>query len=220
MKICRCGVDVSRAGGARLKAGGERGGFTFTEILIAVIILVVGLLPLMWALVGGSRQTRITIKQVQAANHAANLLEALRTIPFKKLAAFPPCMVQTGRDGKWHPPSEVAGEVEPVLADIAESPPPPQAAEVFEEFVNDFFAGDVPMVPPMGRNFVRYFVLIKDDPVKPTYITVVVRVEWKVRDIFRRGKERGEGGTAGSNPEKRRYVELRTVMADPYFYGG
>ncbi len=181
--------------------------FSFIEILIGVIILSVGLIPLLSALSGGTRQTAITLRQVQAANHASNLMEGLRATKFQDITLFPPCMVQLkGGDNTWRKPSE-ASEVELILPELANQPPPSGSTGVFDAFRNDFFAKDNPIVPPLSSRFSRYFVILKDDEKTPKYITIIVRVEWDVKNRLK-----AKGGKM-----QHRHVELRTVIADPYF---
>jgi len=185
-----------------------RRGFSFLEIIIGVCIMTFGLIPLLWALSGGTSQVGITLQQVQAANHASNLLEALRATPFQDLALFPPCMIQLkGGDNVWRAANE-AGEVKLLFPEEATKPAPSGASTVFDKFQSNFFAKDAAIVPPLESIFTRYFVILKDDEGTPRYLTVVVRVEWEKRNRL------------ADKPEERksiRSVELRTVLADPYF---
>jgi len=184
--------------------------FSFLEVLIGVLILSVGLIPLMWAVSGGTNQVGITLRQVQAANHSANLLEALRATPFQDLTLFPPCMIQLiGGDNKWRKPSEATKVTFPYPDEVNQIPPP-GATNVFDKFVNSFFPrgeNDVAIVPPLEWQFRRYFIIIKDDPDTPRYITLIVRVEWMKKNAL---KKTGKGGI-------KRKTELRTVISDPYF---
>ena len=181
-------------------------GFSFLEVVMGVLIMTFGLIPLLWALIGGHNQVSITLRQVQASNHAANLLEALRATPFQDLALFPPSMIQIrGGDNKWRKPGE-AREVEFILPEIVNSPVPSGATNVFDKFIESFFSKDVPIVPPLESNFRRYFIIMKDHEETPHYITVVVRVEWQKKDRL-----------AAKKKAYWRHVELRTVLADPYF---
>lgn len=194
------------------RSPGRRRGFSFLEVLIGIVILSFGLVPLLWALMGGTQQTHVTLRQVQAANHAANLLEALRATPFQELAQFPPCMAQlAGGDNGWRPPGE-ATELRLVLAEDANKPAPPAAAEVFARFKDNFFGGESPIVPPLDPPFSRYFVILKDSPDTPRYITLVARVEWEVKSRIDDGED-----DEGPPKQKIRSVELRTVLSDPYF---
>jgi len=183
--------------------------FSFIEVLIGIVIVSVGLIPLMSAIQGGTSQVGVTLRQVQAANHSANLLEALRATPFQDLTLFPPCMIQLiGGDNKWRKPSE-ATDVDFLYSEVATKPPPPGATNVFDKFVNNFFPkgeNDVAIVPNMGTSFRRYFLIVKDDEETPSYITLIVRVEWIKKNRLSKGAK-----------PMARHTELRTVISDPYF---
>lgn len=73
-----------------LRKNTQRTAFSFLEVMIGVMIVSVGLIPLMWAVSGGTSQVGVTLRQVQASNHSSNLMEALRATPFQELAMFPP----------------------------------------------------------------------------------------------------------------------------------
>jgi prepilin-type N-terminal cleavage/methylation domain-containing protein len=188
----------------------RKDGFSFLEVLIGIVILSVGLIPLMWAVSGGTSQVGVTLRQVQAANHSANLLEALRATPFQDLSMFPPSMIQlTGGDNKWRKPSEATDVTFP-YEDEVNKPAPPGATNVFDKFVNSFFPKndtDVSIVPPLERQFRRYFIILKDDETTPRYITLIVRVEWMKTDTLTQTDKKGF----------LRSTELRTVISDPYF---
>ena len=165
-----------------------------------------GLIPLLWALSSGHNQVGITLHQVQASNHAANLLEALRASPFQDLALFPPCMVQIrGGDNKWRRPSE-ASEVQVIFPEIASQQAPSGSTNVFDKFLRNFFNDAAAIVPPLEKRFQRYFIVIKDNDKTPRYITLIVRVEWEKKNRL-----------AGDGKKVWRQVELRTVLSDPYF---
>ena len=181
-------------------------GFSFIEIIIGVCIMTFGLIPLLWALSSGHNQVGITLHQVQASNHAANLLEALRATPFQDLALFPPSMVQIrGGDNRWRRPSE-ASDVKMIFSEIATQEAPSGSTTVFDKFVRNFFSKDSPIVPPLSRRFQRYFIVIKDNDKTPRYITLIVRVEWEKKNRL-----------DGSGKKVWRHTELRTVLSDPYF---
>lgn len=188
--------------------GGKRRAFSFVEVMIAIVILSCGLIPLLWNLLQATGHTKITVRQVQATNHAANLLEALRAVRFKDLVLFPPCRVQIeGGDNVWRAPGETP-EVDFCMNEAYKAPGQ-DAETAFGTFVADFCTGEKAIVPPLEPSFRRYFIILKDDDDKPTYLTLVVRVEWMSLNPL------------GSEGEKRRHrsVELRTVVADPYSFG-
>lgn len=194
-------------------------GFTFVEILIGIIILIIGLVPLMLAYSMATKETRVSISQIQAINHAANLLEALRAFgatDFKKLTHFPRKMEQRkGGDNKWVPfePSgfdtlvaataAASGQATAVLAGtegVDEDSTGAAAQANFGEFEKAFTAGENPVVAKLGDRFRRSFQLLG----KEGYVTIVVRVTWLEEDL------------AVSTRQQERMVELRTVVADPY----
>ncbi len=64
-----------------------RRAFTFVEILLAVALLAVLMLPLLGLMTQGFTETQATIDEVQAANLAAEVVEQLDAVPFQ---AVPP----------------------------------------------------------------------------------------------------------------------------------
>jgi len=187
-----------------------RRGFNLIEILMGVAILSFGIIPLLWALHGGTIQTRLTLRQVQGSNHASNLLEALRATPYQDLARFPVCMTQIyGGDDLWRRSGD-APDIEYIMPEVIAQPESPDAGQVFDKFRSAFFSGDFPIVPHLDSTFSRYFIILKDKEKTPAYITLIVRVEWKTKNAL---------STPGDK-KKNRSVELRTVLADPYFFEG
>lgn len=191
--------------------GPRRRGMTFMEILVALAVITFGIIPLLWAMTGATRQTRISLRQVQAANHASNLLEALRTTGFRSLVKMPATMVQLrGNDNQWQP---YASGMDLQLAALQDGVPlrGPKREDpaAFEEFQQTFF-GSPALVPELERVFTRYFHLIKSEDGR--YVTVIVRVEWPARLVSAKTGEVKRSVT--------RHVELRTVLADPYRGGG
>ncbi len=206
---------------ARARARPRRG-FTFTEILIAIAVLTFGIIPLVWAIMGGTTQTRISLRQVQAANHASNLLEALRTFGFRNVMRLPSTMVQLrGSDNRWAAYNSSMGLeldllTEPAVAvptapgtGAPSMPAGPTPATVgdpaaFAEFEGRYFKEPL-VVPPLEDVFTRYYHLVRS--ADGQYVTVVVRVEWPVHQVNR---------STGDSRTVPRSVELRTVLADPY----
>lgn len=175
---------------------------TFIEILMALAILTFGIIPLVHHLTGATRRTRISLRQVQGANHAANLMEALRSTGYQTLRNMPAVMVQLrGNENRW----DTYGGQELSLGDIQNDGL--GDAAVFEDFKRRFF-GDQPAVPEMESLFTRYFYLHRVEA--QPYITIIVRVEWPT-NVFNKA--------TGVREVKPRHVELRTVLADP-FRGG
>lgn len=180
---------------------GDRRGFTFTEILVGLCVLTLGIIPVVHALMGGTRQTGISLRQVQAANHASNLMEALQAFGFRNVVRLPSTMVQQrGGENKWE---VYQAGMELGFEGLAESRDQAGDTVAFDEFQGRFFA-DPPVVPPLENVFTRYFHLIRD--AERRYVTAIVRVEWTIR----------VPGTDGGQGSALRFVELRTVFADPY----
>lgn len=194
----------------------RRSGFTFVEILIGIIILVIGLVPLMLAYSMATKETRVSISQIQAINHAANLLEALRAFgaqDFKNLTYFPAAMEQRkGGDNVWVPLSgdetmltataAAAGTPVPAMAGTnpGEGDDRGSGEKNFTTFKTTFMSGTAPVVAKLEERFKRSFQLLR----KGGYVTVVVRVAWEEEDL------------AASTKPQVRVIELRTVVADPY----
>ena len=190
-------------------------GFTFVEILIGIVILIIGLVPLMLAYGMATKETRVSISQIQAINHCANLLEALRAFgaqDFKNLTYFPDAMEQrTGGDNVWVAPSgddamttalgAAGGTPAPALSGATPGGDDKQSADKnFETFKTTFMASDTPVVAKLEVRFKRSFQLLR----KGGYITLIVRVGWFEEDL------------AASTKPAARVIELRTVVADPY----
>lgn len=194
----------------------RRLGFSFIEILIGIVILIIGLIPLMLAYGMATKETRVSISQIQAINHAGNLLEALRAFgaqDFKNLTYFPASMEQRkGGDNVWVAVSgddalttalgAAGGTPVPALAGTtAGTGDDRQSGEKnFETFKTTFMSGDTPVVAKLEMRFKRQFQLLR----KGGYVTVIVRVVWEEEDL------------ASSTKPQERVIELRTVVADPY----
>ncbi len=177
----------------------RRSGMSFIEVLMAIAVLSLGIIPLIYTLTGTAKKTKLTIYQVQATSHAANLLEALRSLGYPGLRAMPSAMVQPrGGTNQWVPFSASMNlEMEDIQDDGRGD------MSVFEDWKTTFF-GEPSVVPRLETQFTRYFYLYRteDQP----YVTLIVRVEWPAR-----------GTTAsGSNTIINRKVELRSLVADPY----
>ncbi|MBI3893689.1 MAG: hypothetical protein HY303_19390 [Candidatus Wallbacteria bacterium] len=200
-------------------------GFSFLELFIGIVILMAGVIPIFWVMSGTSKGAKLTVQQVQATNHASNLLEAIRAAGFDAVSQFPQVMVQMeGAAGAWKFPEEAAALNWTQIAQTAQTE---EQKKAFESFRLAFFDGKDPIVPPMEDNYRRYLVVQgsksaaqpsegMEDPTHAQHasaddgmIGVIVRVEWTNR--------------SGDKPEERvpQYVELRTVLGDPYrFLGG
>lgn len=75
-----------RVGKSRRRWDGPgNGGFTLTEVLIAVLILVAAVVPLMTAFIHGTRWTAESRDLIAAVNLAQGKLEELKNRPYAKL---------------------------------------------------------------------------------------------------------------------------------------
>lgn len=63
-----------------LRAG--RTGFSFVEVLIAVLLIGLILVPILWFMTVSHRNTRSTINEVIASNLASEFMESIRALPF------------------------------------------------------------------------------------------------------------------------------------------
>lgn len=200
------------------------GGFSFLELFIGIVILMAGVIPIFWVMSGTTKGAQLTVAQVQATNHASNLLEAIRAAGFDAVSQFPAVMVQPeGGTQGWRAPDEST----PIgWTQVTAAPPSQEQKKAFESFRLAFFDAKDPIVPPMEQHFRRFLVVQgaksgndPDQMADPSsgqpaqsgsddgMIGVVVRVEWSSRTT------KGE--------EKANHVELRTVLGDPYrFLGG
>jgi hypothetical protein len=170
---------------------------------MAVAILTFGIIPVVHHILSATKMTKISLRQVQASNHASNLMEALRAMGYPKLRRMPATMVQLrGNDGRW---DKYSSGMALGFPDIVEDPIGDPA--IFESFKTKFFA-DPPIVPELEREFTRYYYLVRAEG--QPYVTLIVRVEWFQGSL----NNRTSGGKLAT-----RFVELRTVLADP-FRGG
>lgn len=59
--------------------------FSFVEIMIAVTVMVLGILPVYYLLTSGTRGIRLGLYEIQAVNHASSVMELLRGMPYHKI---------------------------------------------------------------------------------------------------------------------------------------
>lgn len=63
-------------------------GFSMIEIMIAVMVIGVGVIPVFYMLSSGTRGIQFGIREVKAVNHVANVIELFRGISYDKLQQF------------------------------------------------------------------------------------------------------------------------------------
>lgn len=59
--------------------------FTMIEIVMAVAVIALGLLPLLWMLASSLENTRDTMEEFIATNCATEMIETIQAIPYEKL---------------------------------------------------------------------------------------------------------------------------------------
>ena len=65
-----------------------RRGFTLIEIMIAVLVISLGVIPVYLLLTSGTRGVRYGIRQIKAVNHCSAVLELFRGIQYKKIESM------------------------------------------------------------------------------------------------------------------------------------
>lgn len=212
-----------------------RTGFSFIEILIGVVILVVGLIPLMIAYTVSTRDSRVSMSQVQAINHATNLLEALRAFgqsEFKNLLHFPRAMEQRrGGANEWTVSADLSdmSDADEIgrrpLGFLGEGLPGRQESGGQESGGHPTEARPMDIAGLAEKNFAEFkrVFFSPRNPVVPHiddrfkrafkilvreqgYVTLIVKVSWDDVDPT---------STKGA---QERTIELRTVLADPYLF--
>ena len=63
-------------------------GFSLIEVMVAVMIITLGVFPVYHLLSSGTRGVSVTVREVQAVNHAVSLLEIFKGLPFGVLNSF------------------------------------------------------------------------------------------------------------------------------------
>lgn len=195
-------------------------GFSFLELFVGIVILFCGIIPILWVFSSSTQEAKLTVAQVQATNHAANLLEAVRAAGYDAVSQFPPVMVQLrGGTGVWKTPEDSAAIP---WAGAPGGQPTEDQKRAFDSFRQAFFDGKNPIVPEMEDTFERYLVVKGGKVGDPDaaggstapddgMIGVIVRIEWAdTKPVAEGAAERAP-----------QHVELRTVLGDPYrFLGG
>ena len=65
-----------------------RRGFTLIEIMIAVLVISLGVIPVYLLLTSGTRGVRYGIRQIKAVNHCSAVLELFRGIQYDKIKSM------------------------------------------------------------------------------------------------------------------------------------
>ena len=60
-------------------------GFTLIEIMVAVLVVVLGVLPVYYLLTSGTRGVRWSIRQVKAVNHCSAILELFKGLKYRDI---------------------------------------------------------------------------------------------------------------------------------------
>ena len=65
-----------------------RKGFSLIEIMIAVLVISLGVIPVYMLLTSGTRGVRYGIRQIKAVNHCSAVLELFRGLQYKNIKAM------------------------------------------------------------------------------------------------------------------------------------
>lgn len=63
-------------------------GFSLVEVMVAVMIITLGVIPVYHLLSSGTRGVSVSVREIQAVNHAVCLLELLKGVGFKEITNF------------------------------------------------------------------------------------------------------------------------------------
>ncbi|MBW7874565.1 MAG: hypothetical protein H3C47_01100 [Candidatus Cloacimonetes bacterium] len=63
-------------------------GFSMVEIMIAVMVVTLGVFPVFYLMTSGSRGTTVSIREIFAVNHAANIMELVMGYSYEKLVSI------------------------------------------------------------------------------------------------------------------------------------
>jgi hypothetical protein len=174
----------------------NRKAFSFVEIMIAVVIMVVGILPVYFLLTSGTRGIRLGLYEVLAVNHASSVMELLRGFQHHEIMRdlYPQGadsaeveqsgwvvysreekgMQDSGTDGSWFVSAGADGRM--------------------KDFFNKWLSPEI--LPPLEVYFDRRVNLSCND----LYCVIKVEVGWK------------EEGKSSIGAASRRSVDLRTVV--------
>jgi hypothetical protein len=170
-------------------------GFSFIEIMIAVVVLMAGIFPVYYLLTSGTRGIHLGINEILAVNHASSVMELLRGLSFSQVHSFvnPGSTLMVTEKG-----TLVYNRVDEKM----ERSPSPDAGGLTvdgassdgQTFVNQFFKSE--NFPPMEYIFDR----VVEMNCESKFCVVRVKVEWTPPKST--GRELGE----------KRDVELKTVV--------
>lgn len=65
-----------------------RRAFTLVEIMVAVLVVILGVIPVYYLLTSGTRGVRWSIRQVQAVNHCSAILELFKGMNYSDITAM------------------------------------------------------------------------------------------------------------------------------------
>lgn len=63
-------------------------GFSIIEVMLAIMIITLGVIPVYHLLSSGTRGVSVSVREIQAVNHAVCLIELLKGLGFDKLASL------------------------------------------------------------------------------------------------------------------------------------
>jgi prepilin-type N-terminal cleavage/methylation domain-containing protein len=156
-----------------------RRGFSLIEVMLAITIITLGIFPVMYLLSSGTRGVKVSVREVQAVNHAVTLLELLKGIPFSTLNSF--CdsgELEAAQEG-WmiydrNTEKMIASEDEKGVWDVIGSEP---GKEFFRTYLGPLGNGtDGPVLSELELYFYeRSAIIICSD----TGCTIKAKVMWK-----------------------------------------
>ena len=182
-------------------------GFSMIEIMIAVMVIGVGVIPVFYMLSSGTRGIQFGIREVKAVNHVANVIELFRGISYDELREF--CedgalearqqgwLIYKRGEGRWVTSAEAEGKG---VWDISQGSG--VGRDFFAEFLNPV-EGDARegVLSPMEVFYKARKVMLTCNQLA---CSVEVEVEW----------EREFGEDSGGTPELKSF-KLRAVVVNP-----
>ena len=134
-----------------------RKGFTLIEIMVAVLVIVVGVLPVYYLLTSGTRGVRWSIRQVKAVNHCSAVLELFKGMEYRDVksltdndqlsASQKGYMIYSQKDEQWMVSSDAVSSAQWVV-DLGS-----QIAQSFFSKLNPSQNGELEILPPLEAYF-------------------------------------------------------------------
>ena len=175
-------------------------GFTLIEIMIAIMVISLGVIPVYLLLTSGTRGVRYGIRQIKAVNHCSALLELFRGIQYKDIEK----MTDDGDLEAFQAGYMVYSRSEEVWIKSSDSLDNGQWEVSGSSSANDFFSQLNPkensedeILPSLESYFTMRKVKVRCEAVA---CTIIASVEWR-RD-------------EGKSENKSRELEFKTVVVN------